>query len=199
MSLLNPVSSPYVMAGGLIVWENIFSAAELDAMEQHGERLTLEKAELVAQGTGRDSIRVTKVAWFERNAQTERFYARVEEIVLRLNAQFFHYDLSGLVSFQYARYDAAECGHFDWHKDYGKDYGAADREPRKLSLSLQLSDPAQYQGGELEVRAGNQVDVAPKARGTVIAFPSYVLHRVTPTTSGARKSLVVWAVGPEFK
>lgn len=199
MSLLNPVSSPYVMAGGLIVWENIFSAAELDAMEQHGERLTLEKAELVAQGTGRDSIRVTKVAWFERNAQTERFYARVEEIVLRLNAQFFHYDLSGLVSFQYARYDAAECGHFDWHKDYGKDYGAPDQEPRKLSLSIQLSDPAHYQGGDLEVRAGNQVDVAPKARGTIIAFPSYVLHRVTPTTSGARKSLVVWAVGPEFK
>lgn len=199
MSLLNPVSSPYVMAGGLIVWENIFSAAELDAMEQHGERLTLEKAELVAQGTGRDSIRVTKVAWFERNAQTEKFYARVEEIVLRLNAQFFHYDLSGLVSFQYARYDAAECGHFDWHKDYGKDYGAPDREPRKLSLSIQLSDPAHYQGGDLEVRAGNQVDVAPKARGTIIAFPSYVLHRVTPTISGARKSLVVWAVGPEFK
>lgn len=199
MSLLNPVSSPYVMAGGLIVWENVFSVAELDAMERHGDRLTLEKAELAAQGTGRDSIRVTKVAWFERNAQTEGFYARVEEIVLRLNAQFFHYDLSGLVSFQYARYDGTECGHFDWHKDYGKDYGAPDREPRKLSLSLQLSDPAQYQGGELEVRAGNQVDVAPKARGTIIAFPSYVLHRVTPTTSGARKSLVVWAVGPEFK
>lgn len=199
MSLLNPVSSPYVMAGGLIVWEKAFTSAELDAMEQYGDRLALEKAELVARGTGRDSIRVTKVAWFERNAQTEAFYARVEEIVLCLNAQFFHYDLSGLVSFQYARYDGADGGHFDWHKDYGKDYAAPDLEPRKLSLSIQLSAPENYQGGELEVRGGNQVDVAPKARGTVIAFPSYVLHRVTPTTSGARKSLVVWAVGPEFK
>lgn len=199
MSLLNPVSAPYVMPGGLIVWENIFSAAELDAMERHGDQLTLEKAELAARGTGRDSIRVTKIAWFERNAQTESFYARMEEIVLRLNAQFFHYDLSGLVSFQYALYDGTEGGHFDWHKDYGKDYGAVGQEPRKLSFSIQLSDPAQYQGGELEVRAGNQVDIAPKTRGAVVAFPSYVLHRVTPTTSGARKSLVVWAVGPEFK
>lgn len=199
MSLFNPVSAPYMMAGGLVVWENVFSARELDAMERHGDRLTLEKAELAARNTGRDSIRVTKVAWFERNTETEEFYARVEEIVLRLNAQFFHFDLSGLVSFQYALYDGAEGGHFDWHKDYGKDYETPDREPRKLSLSVQLSEPANYQGGDLEVRAGNQVDVAPKARGTVIAFPSYVLHRVTPTTSGARKSLVVWAVGPEFK
>jgi PKHD-type hydroxylase len=103
------------------------------------------------------------------------------------------------VSFQYARYDGGEGGHFDWHKDYGKDYGAPDQEPRKLSLSIQLSDGAGYQGCELEVRAGNQVDIAPKTRGAVVAFPSYVLHRVTPITSGVRKSLVVWAVGPEFK
>lgn len=199
MSLFNPASAPYVMAGGLIVWENAFAPAELDAIEQYGDRLALEKAELAARDSGRDNIRVTKIAWVERNAQTDSFYARVEEIVLRLNAQFFHYDLSGLVSFQYARYDGTEGGHFDWHKDYGKDYAAPDQEPRKLSLSIQLSEAANYQGGDLEVRAGNTVDVAPKSRGTVIAFPSYVLHRVTPTTSGARKSLVVWAVGPEFK
>jgi PKHD-type hydroxylase len=199
MSLFNPASSPQVMAGGLVIWNNVFTSAELDAMERYGDRLTLEKAELVAQGSGRDSIRVTKVAWFERNGETEGFYARVEEIVLRLNAQFFRYDLSGLVSFQYALYDGTEGGYFDWHKDYGKDYAAPDQEPRKLSLSIQLSDPANYQGGELEVRGGNQVDIAPKTRGAVIAFPSYVLHRVTPITSGARKSLVVWAVGPEFK
>lgn len=199
MSSMNPVSAPFVMAGGLVVWENAFTSAELDAIERHGDRLALEKAGLVAQGGQRDSIRVTKVAWFERNAETEGFYARVEEIVLRINAQFFHYDLSGLVSFQYARYDGAEGGHFDWHKDYGKDYAAPDQEPRKLSLSIQLSDPAGYEGCALELRGGNQVDVAPKARGAVIAFPSYTLHRVTPITSGVRKSLVVWAVGPEFK
>ena len=199
MPSFNPGSAPYVLAGELVVWENIFTSAELDAMERYGDQLTLEKAELVARDSGRDSIRITKVAWFERNAQTEDFYARVEEVVLRLNAQFFHYDLSGLVSFQYALYDGTEGGHFDWHKDYGKDYTAAGQEPRKLSLSIQLSDPANYQGCALELRGGNQVDVAPKTRGAAIAFPSYTLHRVTPITSGVRKSLVVWAVGPDFK
>lgn len=199
MSLFKPASSPVIMGGGLVVWENLFTPAELDALEQIGDRLHQEKAGLLAKGTGRDGIRVTRVAWLMRDAQTESFYARMEEVVLRLNAQFFRYDLSGVVTFQYAVYDGTEGGHFDWHKDYGRDYGAADQEPRKLSLSIQLSDPANYQGGELEVRAGNITDVAPKARGTVVAFPSYVLHRVTPTTSGIRKSLVVWAVGPEFK
>jgi PKHD-type hydroxylase len=38
-----------------------------------------------------------------------------------------------------------------------------------------------------------------RARGTVIAFPSYVLHRVTPIIAGTRKSLVVWITGPKFR
>ena len=61
MSLFNPASSPQLMAGGLVVWNNIFTSAELDAMERYGDRLTLEKAELAAQASGRDSIRVTIV------------------------------------------------------------------------------------------------------------------------------------------
>ncbi len=72
-------------------------------------------------------------------------------------------------------------------------------EPRKLSLSLQLSDPARYQGCDLELSYGDGVQQAPRSRGTVIAFPSYVLHRVTPIASGTRKSLVIWASGPDFR
>jgi PKHD-type hydroxylase len=199
MSFFNPASLPAIMPGGLVVWENLFTPAELDAVERYADSLVQEKAELQAKGTGRDSIRVTRVAWLMRDAQTESFYSRMEEVVLRINAQFFRYDLSGVVTFQYAVYDGSEGGHFDWHKDYGRDYGAAGQEPRKLSLSIQLSDGANYQGCNLEVRGGNETDIAPRTRGAVVAFPSYVLHRVTPITSGVRKSLVVWAVGPEFK
>ena len=199
MSFFNPTSAPAIMPGGLVTWENLFTSDELDAVERYGDSLTQERAELQAKASGRDSIRITRVAWFPRNPQTESFYARMEEVVLRINAQFFRYDLSGVVTFQYAFYDGTEGGHFDWHKDYGRDYGAPDQEPRKLSLSVQLSDGANYQGCNLEVRGGNETDIAPRSRGAVVAFPSYVLHRVTPITSGVRKSLVVWAVGPEFK
>jgi len=70
---------------------------------------------------------------------------------------------------------------------------------RKLSLSVQLSDPAQYEGCDLEFHGGNRTETAPRDRGAVIAFPSYVLHRVTPCTKGTRKALVAWTTGPQFK
>jgi PKHD-type hydroxylase len=177
----------------------LFSEPELDAIVRYGDSLTLEKAELSAGGAGYDNIRRTLVAWVERNPRTEFFHHRLEEAVLALNARFFRFDLSGLASFQYALYGGPEGGHFEWHKDYGRDPSDPGREPRKLTLSLQLSDPADYDGCELQVRGGHQIDVAPKARGTLVAFPAHVLHQVTPITGGVRRSLVIWAVGPDFR
>ena len=188
-------NTPALM-GGLVAWRGLFTPAELDALARHGDSLALEQAELSNRGDYR-AIRETQVAWFDRMAETENFYRRMEEIVLALNARFFRFDLSGLVRFQYALYQGG--GHFDWHKDYGRDPSDPGQEPRKLTLSLQLSDSSDYEGCDLEVRAGNAVDTAPRERGTVIAFPANVLHRVTPITSGTRKALVIWAVGPEFR
>ena len=64
---------------------------------------------------------------------------------------------------------------------------------------LQLSAPEDYQGCELQIHASAQIDTAPKTRGTLIAFPSYTLHRVTPITAGLRRSLVMWCSGPRFR
>jgi PKHD-type hydroxylase len=188
-----------VLSGALIAWQGLFEDAELDAIVEHGDRLALEKAELSSGGKNYENIRSTRVAWVERNAQTENFYRRMEDAVLLLNARFFRFDLTGLATFQYAIYGGTEGGHFDWHKDYGRDPADPHREPRKLTLSLQLSDPDDYQGCELQVRAGNQIDTAPRQRGALVAFPANVLHQVTPIRSGVRKVLVIWAVGPEFR
>lgn len=188
-----------VQSGALVVWHRFFGKAELDAIAKLGDGLALEKAELSASGQGYDNIRRTLVGWVERNSETEKFYRRMEEAVLELNARYFRFDLWGLTNFQYALYGGPEGGHFDWHKDYGRDPTDPSREPRKLTLSLQLSNPSDYEGCELQVRAGNQIDVAPKVRGTLVAFPANTLHQVTPIGSGTRKALVLWAVGPEFR
>ena len=188
-----------VLQGALVSWPGLFSEPELDAITRYGDSLALEKAELSVGRAGYDSIRETRVAWVRRDPDTEFFHRRLEEAVLALNARFFRFDLSGLANFQYALYGGAESGHFDWHKDYGRDPADPAREPRKLTLSLQLSDPADYEGCELQVRGGNQIDIAPKARGTLVAFPANVLHQVTPIRRGLRRSLVIWAVGPEFR
>ena len=63
MSFFNPTSAPVIMPGGLVAWENLFTAAELDAVERYGDSLTQERAELQAKASGRDSIRITRVAW----------------------------------------------------------------------------------------------------------------------------------------
>src|SRR3954464_8020955 len=186
------------LIGSLAVWPGLFSASELDALVRLGDGLALEKAELSA-GRGYENIRSTKVAWVPRAPQTEHMYQRIEEAVLEMNARFFRFDLSGMAMLQYALYGGPEGGHFDLHKDYGRDPADPAQEPRKLTLSLQLSEPSDYKGCELQVRAGNLIDTAPRARGTIVAFPANALHQVTPIASGMRRSLVAWAVGPEFR
>jgi PKHD-type hydroxylase len=190
-------TTPVLMQGGMVVWRGLFTPPELDRLVRQCDGLTLEQARL--SGDGVNSIRTTQVAWVYRNAQTEDLYHRMEYVVLRLNAEHFHSDLSGLSTIQYAVYRESEGGYFDWHSDYGRDKNDPGKEPRKLTLSLQLSDGSFYDGCDLEARAAYPLDVAPRERGTLMAFRANVLHRVTPITAGIRKSLVIWAVGPEYR
>jgi PKHD-type hydroxylase len=71
--------------------------------------------------------------------------------------------------------------------------------PRKLSFSLILSNPDEYTGGDFEILISRKSDSVTQTRGRVIAFPSFIMHRVSPLTSGVRKSIVFWALGPKFK
>jgi PKHD-type hydroxylase len=188
---------PVLMEGGSATWHGLLAAEQLDALENYCDGLPLEQAQLT--GNGHDGIRSTQVAWVHRNAQTEDLYLRMEAVVLRLNTDLFHFELSGLTTMQYAVYRQEEAGYFDWHNDYGRYRGDPGQEPRKVTMSLQLSQSASYDGCDLEVRAAHPVDVAPRERGALIAFRANALHRVTPITRGVRKSLVVWAAGPEFR
>ena len=89
----------------------------------------------------------------------------------------------------------ADGGHYDWHMDTGPDQFSR----RKISITVQLSDPSEYEGGDLQLKINSGHQNTPKGFGTVVIFPSYLLHRVTPVTGGLRKSLVLWITGPAFK
>lgn len=191
-------TKPTLMQGGTVAWDGLFGAAELDRLERHCDGLALEQARVTGDGYG--SIRSTKVAWVHRDREiTENLYRKMEQIVLRLNTEHFRSDLSGLTTLQHAVYRQSEAGYFDWHIDYGRDNSDPGQEPRKITLSLQLSDEASYDGCDLEVRAAHLIDVAPRQRGALVAFRANALHRVTPITRGIRKSLVAWAAGPEYR
>lgn len=94
---------------------------------------------------------------------------------------------------QYVEY-VAGYGHFHWHNDYSHESVEA---PRKLTVIVQLSESDEYQGGDLEI-FGNGPVAVPRDRGTMICFPSFVVHRVTPVTAGIRRVVVAWVAGPRL-
>ena len=126
------------------------------------------------------------VSWFPPTGE-------VKAIVHHVNEARYQFDLWDVEPLQYTVY--SEGGYYGWHMDLGP--GPAQR--RKLSLTIQLSDPSEYEGGDFEAQTGSEVITGPKERGTVIAFPSWIIHRVTPVTRGIRRSLVVWATGEPFR
>ena len=121
-------------------------------------------------------------------------FRRVTDIVLDLNKRFFNFDVFGLnEGFQFTNYKAPS-------NKYGKHVDrASDFIVRKLSISIQLTDPKEYQGGELYLYEDDKGMLMDKKQGTLIMFPSYILHEVKPVTKGERNSLVTWVTGNQFK
>jgi PKHD-type hydroxylase len=119
----------------------------------------------------------------------------------------FHYDIEHFEAVQFAEYQTDDF--FDWHQDASNTNES--NEVRKLSLTLVLSSPDNFEGGELQFYNGGrpmqdmgeitaeQVKNDIKAQGTVIVFDSRDFHRVTPVVFGTRHSIVCWTVGPDFK
>lgn len=106
----------------------------------------------------------------------------------------WNYDLTRYEDVQLARY--ADGGHYKFHIDTARPN--AQNEQRKLTCVLLLNDPSEYEGGLLELK-GTADPYPLKKAGSIIVFPSFVEHRVTPVTTGVRYSAVCWANGPAFK
>lgn len=180
-----------------VTWNGGFSSEELADVLRLCETLTLEDAKV---GSGDDGVvdscvRRTKVAWIKNTPETAWLYDRLAFIARSLNSQFYRFNLYGFAEdFQYTVYEDSDEGFYTWHIDQGARTDCA----RKLSLVLQLSDPSEYEGGDLEIMTGENPVAVTKEKGFVAAFPAYVLHRVTPVTKGTRRTLVVWCAGPDF-
>ena len=139
--------------------------------------------------------------------------------IMRANRENFLYDLRNIdgESMQYTRY--GEGMFYDWHNDSGlathyKPVSVGNRTEgrqqdfvnenlelvRKLSFALQLSDPDDYEGGNVVLLdEGGKKYIVPRQRGTVVLFDSRTQHRVNKVKSGVRKSIVGWVVGPRWK
>jgi len=117
----------------------------------------------------------------------------------------WNYHLQGFEKFQFTKYGLNEM--YDWHCDgFNEPFEKGDLKglTRKISLTLTLSDSKEYQGGDLQFKLRNtENDVVTmfentREKGTLVFFPSYVWHRVSPVTLGTRYSLVLWSSGRPF-
>ena len=128
--------------------------------------------------------------------QSSVFYHAVKNVINDVNIEYYQYDLSDKYDIQILKYRPG--GHYEWHIDYGVCWHPG--LDRKLSISIQLSNESQYEGGELEIRNWKGDDItAPRRLGSAIVFDSRVTHRAKPVTEGERIVLVGWASGPKLR
>jgi PKHD-type hydroxylase len=105
------------------------------------------------------------------------------------------YAITSQENTQIGRYKSADEGHYDWHMDA---FPPEDGIQRKLSISILLSDPSEFEGGELQFKGIEDRKILTK-QGSIVVFPSFIEHKVTPVTKGVRYSAVTWASGPSFR
>lgn len=179
-----------------VSWEDAFTDEEIEQIKSYAQSLPTQDAMVDEDSPASPNIRKSKVAWISNNEKSNWIYDRMAFVARKINAKFYKFDLYGfLEDMQFTIYEDSEEAHYTWHIDMSDTALAA----RKLSMVLQLSDPSEYEGGELQTWTSSQPNTVDRQKGLIAAFPSYVLHRVTPVTKGKRYSLVVWVCGESFK
>ena len=156
---------------------------------------------------GRDDPEIRKTSVHFIDDEKNKINELAWHFLREANKVQFHYDLTYFQAIQFAEYK--DGGFYGWHQDAnGID---PDNETRKLSLTLVLSNPDNFDGGELQFynggrpmedmgdMTGEQVQKDIQTQGTVVVFDSRDWHRVTPVTKGIRHSVVCWTLGPNFK
>jgi len=176
-------------------WDNAFTEKELNWLQLQAKNSS-EQGFVggVNPNELHSDIRRSQVSWLKNTLETQWLFEKLASVVGQINVEHFRFDITGFgEQLQLTNYDQSEHGMYGWHQDYNSGVS------RKLSMVVQLTDPSQYEGGNLEIRTNATVQTTPKKRGMIAVFPSYILHQVTPVTQGSRQSLVAWVSGPAFK
>jgi PKHD-type hydroxylase len=175
----------------------IFDEDEINSIIKIGKSLNIERA--LTGGTNEETTldyRRSFVSWIPMNDANSWIYQRLTKEINEINSSFFKFDLTKIEKLQFTHYDANEQGFYDKHVD---PMGWNLPHNRKLSVVIQLSDPSEYEGGELIFYNSRNGSVVEKRKGMTVFFPSYTLHECTPVTKGNRYALVAWVHGPTFK
>lgn len=181
------------------IWPGALAAEQITAIHDLAMQQPAQPARIFAPDEARDQIRSSSIRWLEADWVRNMLWGYVD----RANrgdgipaSDGFNIAVDNGAEIQFTEYHASAQGHYDWHHDVNwNEQGAADR---KISVTVQLSPADGYVGGDFEFdEITTNADF--RALGTVLVFPSYLRHRVTPVTAGTRQSLVAWFSGPRWR
>lgn len=145
-------------------------------------------------GIVNEEKRITDVLWLSEDSPI----GCIAQIYINManDKAGWNFNLNACEKIQIGKYSGDTKGFYDWHTDAGL---RADEHGllRKLSVSILLSNPKDFGGGEFELKNRNK---QPQLKqGSILVFPSFLEHRVTPVVSGTRYSAVTWVSGPAFR
>ena len=170
------------------------TSEEVDKIVEDAKEYPFVKA-LVVDEENTDKFRKSNIKWLPFESKWDWVIDKIMSQVVEANDTIWKFDLNSVIdNIQYTEYEG-NGGHYDWHLDIGP--GSISH--RKISIVVQLSDPVEDVGGDLEIMTGSDHTKIPRGKGNVIIFPSFLLHRVVPLISGNRKSLVLWVGGGHYK
>ena len=178
-------------------FEEAFTPEELEIIEHQVQSIPLQDGTILTGDSTKKTIshRKSSLRWLPQDEKFGWIYHRLGQLAKIANDSLWKFDIVSMPEqIQFTEY-YGDGGHYDWHTDIGSDFASI----RKISVTVQLSDNNDYQGGDFEMLRGKNSDISTRKKGSAIFFPSYILHRVTPVTSGTRKSFVLWLGGKPFK
>ena len=193
MNPTEPIWKSYIVE----TTESIFTPQQCQMVIDKGMSLKKEDAKvgmIKPEGGVDTKKRITTISWIPFKDMPE-MYKDIQATMLKANGNHFGFDGMKLTEpGQFTHYLTG--GFYDWHMD--NDVLGKHQPPvRKISMTLLLSDPSTFEGGELEFMSKGKT--AKLQQGQAIFFASWLQHRVKPVTQGERKSLVMWFGGPSFK
>jgi PKHD-type hydroxylase len=184
--------------GSLCTNPDFLTAEECNRIIESGKTLPIDEGFVgsASGATGKLSLykRSSKIKWLDMSPDTAWLFERIRDAINYANCMY-RFDLDHRLSrMQLAEYPVG--GHYVWHSDISS--GAFSR--RKLSITVQLSNPDDYNGGDLEFSSGRKnAKQDLRKQGLAVIFPSFLEHRVTTVTKGSRWSIVAWICGPPFR
>jgi len=181
-------------------FENFFKDKyinRLDKIVKNNYTFSKGKTGSVTNNTVTDSYKTNNrdIAYLDFTPNIEWLYNLLFPLVIQANHEIYHFDIDHVTDpIHYVIYPE-NGGHLTWHMDIGQ----YETNVRKLAMTVQLSDPNEYEGGEFEIWNGDKFQEVPRQKGDVIIFPTFLMHRIKPITKGQRKCLVFWAGGRPFR